>query len=70
MKMYCITIQNNHYDKINYLSYLPVGLGKNILSSKFILDNNGKNISHKNPFYGEYSFHYWLWKNEIENFGQ
>ena len=68
MKMYCITIQDNHYNKINYLSYLPVGLGKNIFSSKFILDNKGKNISHKNPFYGEYSFHYWLWKNEIANF--
>ena len=68
--MYCITIKDNHYEKINKLGYLPVGLGKNISSSKFILDNTGENISAKNPFYGEYSFHYWLWKNELKNLGE
>ena len=67
MKMYCITIYDDHYDKINKLGYTPVGLGKNITLNKFQTDNTGKNISHKNPYYGEYSFHYWLWKNEIKN---
>ena len=70
MKMYCLTIHNNHYDKINRLGYLPVGLGNNILSKKFIVDSNGENISNKNPYYGEYTFHYWLWKNEIKNLSQ
>ena len=28
MKMYCITIYNDHYEKINRLGYIPVGLGK------------------------------------------
>ena len=65
MKMYCITIYDNHYEKINKLGFVPVGLGKNITSSKFQTDKIGKNISDKNPFYGEYTFHYWLWKNEI-----
>ncbi len=68
MKMFCITIFDNHYDKIKKFGYIPVGLGKNILSSKFHLDNKGINISNKNPFYGEYSFHYWIWKNELKNF--
>jgi len=27
--------------------------------------NNGENISEKNEFYGEYTFHYWFWKNHI-----
>ena len=63
--MYCITIYDNHYEKINKLGFVPVGLGKNITSSKFQTDKIGKNISDKNPFYGEYTFHYWLWKNEI-----
>ena len=63
--MYCITIHNSHYEKINKLSYIPVGLGENIFSVKFENDKNGLNISHKNPFYGEYSFHYKIWKNEI-----
>ena len=67
MKMYCLTIYDNHYEKINKIGYIPVGLGKNISSKKFLLDSKGENISHKNPFYGEYSFHYWLWKNEIKN---
>ncbi len=66
MKMYCITIHDNHYEKINRLKYIPVGLGKNIISTKFKIDSTGENISHKNPFYGEYSFHYWLWKNELK----
>ena len=65
--MYCLTIYDNHYEKINKIGYIPVGLGKNIYSTKFLLDSKGENISHKNPFYGEYSFHYWLWKNEIKN---
>ena len=67
MKMYCITIYDNHYDKIKQLGYVPVGLGKKIISKKFHQDNTGDNISSKNPFYGEYSFHYWIWKNEINN---
>ena len=28
-------------------------------------DNTGNNISFKNPNYGEYSFHYWIWKNYL-----
>jgi hypothetical protein len=67
MKMFCITVNNNHYDKIRNFDYTPVGLGNNINSKKFISDNTGENISEKNPFYGEYTFHYWLWKNHINN---
>ena len=66
MKMYCITINNDHYEKINRLGYIPVGLGKKIFSNKFKTDKMGENISNKNPYYGEYSFHYWLWKNELK----
>ena len=65
MKMYCITIYDEHYDKINKLGYLPVGLGKNIKSKSFLSDYEGQNISDKNPYYGEYTFHYWLWKNKV-----
>ena len=68
MKMYCITINNDHYEKIKSFGYIPVGLGKDIISTKFKTDKNGENISHKNPYYGEYSFHFWLWKNELQFF--
>ncbi len=67
MKMFCITLNNNHFDKIKNFDYTPVGLGTNISSKKFISDKTGENISEKNPFYGEYTFHYWIWKNQIEN---
>ena len=66
--MYCITINNDHYEKIKSFGYIPVGLGKDIISTKFKTDKNGENISHKNPYYGEYSFHFWLWKNELQFF--
>ena len=67
MKMYCLTTQDDHYEKIKKLGYIPVGLGKNIKSNNFITDKTNINISKKNPFYGEYTFHYWLWKNNIVN---
>ena len=82
MKMYCITIFDDHYQKIKNLEYIPVGLGENITLNNFVTDKTGINISKKNPYYGEYTFHYWLWKNNniekkttglvsvnIENFG-
>ena len=65
MKMFCITINNGHLDKIKKLGYVPVGLGDKITLEKFVKDNLGNNISSKNPYYGEYTFHYWIWKNQI-----
>ena len=65
MKIYCITIHDNHLEKIKKLGYVPVGLGENIISKGFITDNTNNNISEKNRYYGEYTFHYWLWKNKI-----
>lgn len=65
--MYCITIFDDHLNKIKKLGYLPVGLGEKIISSEFLRDNNKKHISDKNPYYGEYTFHYWLWKNKIND---
>ena len=63
MKMFCLTLENDHYQKIKDFGYLPVGLGTKIKNENFLRDNTGLNISKKNPYYGEYSFHFWLWKN-------
>ena len=52
---------------IKSLDYIPVGLGNSISSEGFLRDNNQINISKKNPFYGEYTFHYWLWKNYLSS---
>ena len=64
--MYCITLKDEHFDIIKRFGYIPVGLGKDIRNKNFITDAIGENISEKNPYYGEYTFHYWLWKNEIK----
>ena len=64
LKIFCITINDDHFDKLKQLDYLPVGLGQE-LKMRIFRDNNGENITNKNPFYGEYTFHYWLWKNKI-----
>ncbi|MFL2889641.1 MAG: DUF4422 domain-containing protein [Pelagibacteraceae bacterium] len=66
ISMFCLTLNPNHLKLIKKINYIPVGLGNKIFSDEFILDNKGKNISNKNKFYGEYTFHYFLWKNHLE----
>jgi len=68
LKMFCITMEANHYQFIDKLGYEPVGLGENFFNRKWITDKSGQNISNKNKNYGEYTFHYWLWKNYLNNF--
>ncbi len=65
--MYCLSLYNEDYDKIRALNYIPVGLGEKEFSSKWLKDSTGKNISNKNSFYGEYTFHYWFWKNKLSS---
>ena len=64
--MYCICINDRYYKIIKKLGYIPVGLGKEILLEGWLRDDKGENISEKNEHYGEYSFHYWFWKNKID----
>jgi hypothetical protein len=66
ISFFCLTLDPLHEDKIKKLSYIPVGLGKNNFSKNTLQDKDGKNISKKNPFYGEYTFHYWVWKNYLD----
>ena len=60
----------HHLQNLKYLNYIPVGLGQNKFSEEWLTDNKGENISTKNPFYAEYSFHYWLWKNYLDKIDQ
>ena len=65
LSMYCLTLEPEHEEKIKALTYIPVGLGDKKFSNTTISDKDGENISKKNPYYGEYTFHYWLWKNYL-----
>ncbi len=61
--MYCISINSKIFKKISELGYIPVGLGDSNFSNEWLTDKVGENISKKNKFYGEYTFHYFFWKN-------
>ena len=65
--IFCLTLNPVHEECIKQLSYTPVGLGSEKFSNNFFKDTSGLNISSKNPYYGEYTFHYWIWKNYLNN---
>jgi len=65
--IYCLCLNDNLLSKVKNLNYKPVGVGKSNFSNEWLRDNTKINISKKNPYYGEYSFHYWLWKNHLDN---
>ena len=64
LNMYCLTMNPQHLGIIKKIGYTPVGLGKKKFSKGFTTDKKKFNIANKNSFYGEYTFHYWLWKNK------
>ena len=64
--MFALCLYPRHYNDIKNLNYVPVGLGEKKFSNEWLSDKTGENISQKNPFYGEYTFHYWLWKNMLD----
>lgn len=66
LNLYCLDLYNEDYYKIKSLGYIPVGLGEKNFDKKWLRDNTKKNISKKNKFYGEYTFHYWFWKNKLK----
>ena len=63
LSIYCMAIKNENLETIKKFRYIPVGLKNNDFSDEWLRDNTGENISDKNPFYGEYTFYYWYWKN-------
>jgi len=65
LSMYCLTLNPNHFKLIKDLNYFPVGLGQEKFSNEWLKDNTGNNITKKNKYYGEYTFHYWIWKNYL-----
>ena len=66
LKMFCISLEPNHYNYIKKLGYIPVGLGDKDFNDDWLKDKLGNNISKKNKNYGEYTFHYWIWKNHLD----
>ena len=55
-----------HEKIIEKINLIPVGLGEKKFSNECLSDKNGISIAEKNSNYGEYTFHYWVWKNYLE----
>jgi len=66
LKMFCISLEPNHYNFVKNLGYIPVGLGDKNFDDGWFRDKSGINISKKNKNYGEYTYHYWIWKNYLD----
>ena len=70
ISMFCLSLDPNHLDKLRKINCIPVGLGSKSFSNQWLGDSSGKNISNKNQYYGEYTFHYWLWHNYLDNLNE
>jgi len=66
LKMFCLTLEPSHYKFIKELGYIPVGLGEKSFSDDWFTDTSSINISKKNKYYAEYTYHYWMWKNYLD----
>lgn len=66
MKIFCLSIYNENFKFFKKLNFTPVGLLHKNFDKHWMLDNTKKNISQKNKYFGEYTFHYWIWKNYLE----
>ena len=62
-KNFCLTIYPSTIKHILFLGLEPVILGEKFNKENFLSDRTLDNIACKNKYYGEYTFHYWLWKN-------
>ena len=66
LRIYCIT--NIQSEKLEKLGVNLVGVGGNSFNSKYIKCEGGDNINSKEKNYSELTFHYWFWKNKIQEF--
>ena len=69
LAMFCLCLEPNNYEFIKSLGYIPVGVGEKKFDKNWLSDKSGVNISEKNKYYSEYTFHYWLWKNYLDKLG-
>ena len=67
LKIYCMCLDDDYLGIVKKLNYIPVGLKNKNFSEGWLLDNTLENISEKNPYYGEYTFYYWYWKNLLKH---
>ena len=68
MKTFCISIYNENYSLFKKNNLIPVGLGNDNFDENWMNDKFDNDISTKNENFGEYTFHYKLWKNLLHKY--
>ena len=48
----------------------PAGVGKEDFPENYLKCKSGDNIFDKDPYYSEFVFHYWFWKNQLKNYSE
>lgn len=66
LKTFCVTNVSNKY--LEKLNIDLVGVGKKIFPTNYLTCDNKINIQEKESYYSELTFHYWLWKNMLNDF--
>jgi len=64
LKIFCVT--NKQVPALENSNFILSGVGNNEFNNKYIKSNNKKNIFFKEQYYSELTFHYWYWKNLLE----
>ena len=68
LQTFCVSnIASKNLEQINLDL---VGVGKNEFPKSYITCDNGQNIQSKEQYYSELTFHYWFWKNMLENYDE
>ena len=65
LEIYCITDVQS--EKLEKLDLNLVGVGKNVFNDNYIKCEGGKNINEKEKYYSELTFHFWFWKNKLND---
>ena len=55
---------------LNDLYCEPAGVGKDNFPKDYLECKSGDNIHHKDPYFAEYVFQYWFWKNNLKNYNE
>ena len=65
LKTFCVSdIPSKNLEKLNLDL---VGVGQKKFSKEYLTCDNGINIQSKEKYYSELTFHYWFWKNMLNN---
>ena len=65
LEIYCVT--NKDIKFLKDLDYNLAAVGKNNFSAEYIKCDDQINIFYKEKYYSELTFHYWFWKNRLQD---